>query len=100
MMRDAYIGYVDHDQDFKWEGGNWNGNIPKRQSPFFPGGGFRMIKERIASGKYEGKQTDWGAWVAIVNKKKSGKSGDTLLNSFTTSRHLISAISFVAVANI
>jgi hypothetical protein len=70
MMCDAYIGYVDFDQSFQWEGGDWNGNIPKRQSPFSPGGGFRTIKARIASGEYEGKKTDWGSWVAKVTKRQ------------------------------
>ena len=69
-MCDAYIGYAEFAQNFKWEGGDWNGNVPKRQSPFFPGGGFRTIKERIASGEYEGKRTDWGAWVAKVTKQQ------------------------------
>ena len=72
---DAYIGDLD-DPDFKWEGGDWNGNTPPRLSPYFPPCGitpdmpFWWIKDRVESGKLVGKQTDWGAWTAKVGKKQ------------------------------
>jgi len=35
MLVDVYIGLAD-DPTFKWEGGDWNGNVPKRITPPFP----------------------------------------------------------------
>ena len=32
---DAYVGRLD-DPNFHWDGGDWNGNVPHRLSPFFP----------------------------------------------------------------
>ena len=31
----TYIGDLDH-PEFKWEGGDWSGNIPPRLGPLFP----------------------------------------------------------------
>jgi hypothetical protein len=69
----TYIGDLD-DPTFKWEGGNWDGNIPAGLSPSFPPyKGFSYVdlflKWVVASG-CEYKQTDWGAWVAKVTKKQ------------------------------
>jgi len=69
-MCDEYLGRLD-DPSFHWDGGDENGNVPTRLSPFFPPapGGyqpFRKVIDRIQSGVYDGKQTDWGAWVARV----------------------------------
>lgn len=65
---DVYLGRLD-DLSFSWDGGGWSGNVPIRRSPFFPWAGlgyvafFRVI-ERIEEGKYDGRRTDWGGWVA------------------------------------
>ena len=66
---DVYIGRLD-DPHFSWEGGNWNGNVPHAISPRFPEGrtAFWELIKRIESGELDGKQTDWGGWVARVTK--------------------------------
>jgi chorismate mutase len=68
---DVYIGDLS-DPSFHWDGGNWNGNVPTRLSPFFPDGDrIRLVVlERIDSEAYEGKQTDWGSYVAKVTKQQ------------------------------
>src|SRR5437870_3932645 len=68
---DVYIGDLE-DPLFHWDGGNWNGNVPTRLSPFFPHGDRirRVMLERIDSKAYEGKQTDWGGYVAKVTKQQ------------------------------
>ena len=60
---EAYIGLAD-DPNFKWEGGDWNGNIPKRISPVLPkpyeiG---RNLPELVFV------QLDWGARGAKIRK--------------------------------
>ena len=69
--RDVYIGLLE-DPKFSWEDGNWDGNTPSATSPLFPPamGAFNELIDRIESGAYEGKQTDWGAWVAKVSKQQ------------------------------
>ena len=64
-MLDVYIGDL-KDPDFQWEDGNWNGNIPQRISPFFTQAGKvgRDIISGIQAGTLQGKQTDWGSYVA------------------------------------
>lgn len=66
----AYVGDL-NDERFKWEGGNWNGNVPKRQSPeiWFSHDVQRIMLKRIEEGKLVGKQTDWGAYVAKATRK-------------------------------
>jgi hypothetical protein len=69
---DAYVGRLD-DPDFLWDGGDWSGNVPHRLSPFFPSTRepvFWEVLRRIERGDYEGKQTDWGGWVAKVTKQQ------------------------------
>ena len=67
MSYDVYIGDL---ADCSWNPTpeEWNiGNAPTRQSPFFPAGGFALFREvwrRVESGEWDGKQVDWGAWVA------------------------------------
>jgi len=67
---DVYLGNLD-DPTFDPDGGDWNGNVPSRESEFFPPTGagdrpfFRVIR-MIESGELQGKQTDWGGWVARV----------------------------------
>lgn len=66
---DVYIGCLE-DKDFNWKGGNWDGNVPRRKSPFFPDGdkAFWEVRNRIGKGELDGKQTDWGGWVARAKK--------------------------------
>lgn len=65
---DVYIGYSD-DPSFVWNDGNWSGNAPMRQSPFFPSASpFRKLVNKIESRELDGKQLDWGAWATKVNK--------------------------------
>lgn len=33
MYLDVYIGWLD-DPSFSWDGGDWDGNVPVRRSPF------------------------------------------------------------------
>ena len=66
MYLDLYVGDLD-DPEFSWEGGDWNGNVPRRRSPFFPQArrhGYSEFIDRVSGGVYPGKQTDWGGWVA------------------------------------
>lgn len=68
---DVYIGEpVDpnHNSDHN----DRKANIPKRISPFFIGA-FDIVKDKIERGEYSGKQTDWGSWTGIVNKKEIKK---------------------------
>lgn len=65
---DVYIGDL-NDPSFSWENGDWNGNCPKRQSPFFPPPApFSEMKTMIEQGELVGKQVDWGGWVAKAKK--------------------------------
>src|SRR5207237_9627937 len=68
---DVYIGDLE-DPSFHWDGGNWNGNVPTRLSPFFPDGDRirHVMLKRIDSKVYDGKQTDWGGYVAKVTKQQ------------------------------
>lgn len=70
MFMDVYIGYFD--DFFNWDGWSDVGNAPRRQSPFFPAGRKANweLQDRIKAGVYEGRQVDWGAWVAKVNKQQ------------------------------
>ena len=51
--------------DSKWDGGDWNGNSPKRISEFFPSPLklFDEIINQINNNQLNGKQVDWGCWV-------------------------------------
>ena len=70
---DVYIGRLD-DPDFRWDGGDWNGNVPKRLSPFFPPscgpglGAFSAFMRRFEDGRFVGKQTDWAGWVVRASR--------------------------------
>lgn len=72
---DVYIGDLD-DSNFHWEGGNWEGNSPRGiGGPWFPPGPgssspFWALIERIKANQFEGKQCDWGAWIAKVHKEQ------------------------------
>ena len=68
----TYIGDLD-DPSFEWDGGDWNGNIPRNIGPRFPpapehyNGRFHswVAKTRVTC-----KQTDFDGWVALVNKQQ------------------------------
>lgn len=94
---DVYIGLLD-DEEFSWEDGNNNGNIPKRRSPFFPSIGtgvyqpFSIVISRIESGIFKGKRTDFAGWVAIMTKHEIKEFVDEIYASpediFRTIPHL------------
>ena len=73
---DVYIGYLDSPDNgnFKWEGGDWSGNIPCRISPpkYFPcaSDAFRKILDMTDSSEWDGKQLDWGAWGVKMHKQE------------------------------
>ncbi|CAM2787816.1 hypothetical protein [Salinicoccus roseus] len=67
MELEVFIGDLEDDL-FDYENGDYNGNIPKRISMFFPKSHstFHFILQKIEDKEIEGKQTDWGAWVALL----------------------------------
>ncbi len=68
----VYVGDLD-DPSFKWEGGDWNGNVPARLSPAFPPMTQHYNADFHAWVKAVGvkcEQTDFGAWVACVTKSQ------------------------------
>jgi len=71
MILDVYIGSL-KDRKFSWDGRDWNGNVPRQRSPDFPDGdkAFWEVRRRITKGDLDGKQTDWGGWVARCNKSQ------------------------------
>jgi hypothetical protein len=64
MDVEVYVGDL-QDPNFRWEGGDWNGNSPKRISEFFPSPRklFAEIIDQINKKRVVGKQVDWGCWV-------------------------------------
>ena len=69
-IHNVYIGDLS-DPNFKWDGGNINGNLPRALSSTFPDCYhlyFKLIK-LIEERRFEGKQTDFGGFVAKVKKK-------------------------------
>jgi hypothetical protein len=71
----TYIGDLD-DPAFTWnpdEKAYNSGNAPRAVSPRFPvlsgveSVGFSLVC-KIASGQFDGKQVDWGSWVARMTK--------------------------------
>jgi hypothetical protein len=88
---EVYIGRLD-DSRFSWDGGNWQGNVPHRLSPYFPpvgaNGEFREVTRRIESGRYDGKQTDWSGWTARVSKTDIAELIDTLYADYSQSSEL------------
>ena len=70
-IHNVYVGDL-ADPNFRWEGGDWDGNVPRPLGPSFAGGDFRMyaaVMHAIREGRYEGKQTDFGGWVAKVRRQ-------------------------------
>ena len=69
---DVYIGDL-ADPDFKWDGGDWNGNSPKSVVGLLPNISreepFRQVQNLIHTGSLVGKQTDWGCWVGVASRE-------------------------------
>jgi hypothetical protein len=66
----TYIGDLE-DPEFKWEGGDWNGNIPPRLSPVFPPGPAHYhstFDAWVDQAGVTSKQTDFDGWMARVSK--------------------------------
>lgn len=73
-IHNVYISDLD-DPKFNWDGGDWNGNVPRPLSPSFPPAGatfnlFCHVMNAIQRGELPGKQTDFGGWVARVRKPR------------------------------
>lgn len=67
----VYVGDLE-DPGFKWEGGDWNGNVPRPISPDFPAEKehyHRIYREWVAKSGVECRATDWGTKVAKVKKQ-------------------------------
>lgn len=68
----VYVGDL-ADPTFKWEGGDWNGNVPARLSPEFPPMAESYNEAFHAWVKVKGvrcEKTDFGGWVACVTKSE------------------------------
>ena len=66
----VYVGDL-KDPTFRWKGGDWNGNVPARLSPEFPpmsGHYNETFHAWVKSTGIPCEQTDFGGWVARVNK--------------------------------
>ena len=58
---------------FKWEGGDWNGNIPGRLGPEFPPAPKHynaIFHAWVSDAGVTCKKTDFDGWVARVNKQQ------------------------------
>ena len=65
-----FLSYAD-DPTFSWEAGNWEGNVPKRVVVFDDLLGLQGCGQAhclLRSPKYGGRQLDWGASGARLNK--------------------------------
>ena len=68
----TYIGDL-ADPSFSWNGGDWDGNIPRGISPAFPPTiehYNRKFHDWVARTEVTCKQTDFGGWVARVDKPR------------------------------
>jgi len=69
---DAYIGDLG-DPTFRWEDGNWNGNMPRRLGPLFPSidhASLNRFYEWAESEDCTFRQTDWGCHIAKVDRQQ------------------------------
>lgn len=69
---DVYIGDLD-DPEFHWNGGDWNGNVPKPIASVFPpvGGHYNECFHRwLRESGVECRQTDFGGWVCRVTPRE------------------------------
>jgi len=71
MNIDAHIGLLDS-PDFDFYGGNYNGNIPDRLSPFLKDARKLMdiIGDMVTRGEENARQLDWGAVGVIYTKQQ------------------------------
>ena len=68
----VYVGRLT-DRRFKWDGGDWNGNVPRSISPSFPPAREHynaVFHAWVEKAGVECKQTDFGGWVAKVSKSQ------------------------------
>ncbi len=68
----VYVGDL-KDPNFRWKGGDWDGNVPARLSPEFPPMSGNYNEPFHAWVKTKGitcAQTDFGGWVARVTKSQ------------------------------
>lgn len=68
----VYVGDL-ADPTFKWEGGDWNGNVPARLSPEFPPMSGHYNAAFHAWVKAKGvtcEHTDFGGWVACATRSE------------------------------
>ncbi len=67
----CYIGDL-NDPSFSWDDGDWSGNVPKAITHGFPdeSEAFSRIIKGIEDLEFDGKQTDFGGWVARMTKKE------------------------------
>jgi hypothetical protein len=74
-MCSTYIGDLD-DLSFAWDGGNWNGNVPRAISRDFPPvsrpyvDARRAFHDWVAISGVKCKQTDFEGWVAVVTRRQ------------------------------
>lgn len=69
---DVYIGDLD-DPEFHWDGGDWDGNIPKPLTDAFPpvGGHYNECFHRwVDKSGVESRKTDFGGWVNRVTPQQ------------------------------
>lgn len=70
-MVTAYIGDL-NDPNFNWNNCDSIGNIPRGLGPELPPSrdAWSLIYDKIENGEFHGKQLDWGAYAAQVNKSQ------------------------------
>ena len=69
---DVYIGDLD-DPEFLWDGGDWNGNVPRPLVSVFPpvGGHYNAAyHDWVKKTGVECRQTDFGGWVSRVTPRQ------------------------------
>jgi hypothetical protein len=96
---EVFVGDL-KDPTFKWDGGNWNGNIPARLSPIFPplpGNYNRTYEEWVAKVGAKSKQTDFGGQVAKVTKSQIEQFVATVYRDDDRARHTESFAELAAV---
>lgn len=81
----AHIGLLD-DPSFNFFKGNYDGNIPKRISPYLPGAHdvMRRIFKLMNIGNKNARQLDWGAAGVILTKQQLAEFLDSLYKSLAT----------------